>query len=159
VIDVAVERIMQTDPVVVQPDMLLRDLVEVFASRRISGAPVVDTDGRVVGVVSESDLILQEIESDVEPPHFIPFFDGAIFLESRHRFERQIRKAFAATASDLMERDVETISPTDSVHEAAKRMARRDISSLPVVKDDRLAGVISRADVIRALAQLEFHTE
>ncbi len=156
-IDAAVRDVMLTDPVTVRPEMLLRDLVDLFVERQLQGVPVVDAGGTLVGIVTEGDLILQEVEGDVEVPHFVPFLDGAIFLEPTDRYDEQMRKAFAATAGDLMTRKVRTVAPGDTIHEAARRMARHEVSRLPVVEDGRVVGMVSRSDVVRALARYVFH--
>jgi CBS domain-containing protein len=69
-----------------------------------------------------------------------------------------MEKAFAATVGDLMTRDVRTIGPGDTIHEAAKKMAKHDVSRLVVVDGGQMVGVISRADIVRALAHYEFGT-
>ena len=155
-IDAAVRDVMQADPITVAPTMRLAELVDLFVRERLAGVPVIDPERRVLGIVTEGDIILQEVEGDFELPHFVPFLDGAIFLQSTDRWDSQMRKAFAATVDDLMTRDVRTVAPTDSIHEAAKRMARHHVSRLPVVEDGRLVGLISRSDIVRALARYEF---
>jgi CBS domain-containing protein len=156
VIDVAVRDVMQQDPITVAPALTLAALVDLFVKERLAAVPVVDENGKVLGMVTEGDLILQEVEGDFELPHFVPFLDGAIFLQSSDRWDRQMRKAFAATAADIMTRDVRTVTPDSSIHEAAKKMANHDVSRLPVVDDGRLLGLISRSDIVRALAKYEF---
>ena len=158
-IDAAVRDVMQHDPITVAPSLTLTDLVDLFVRERLAGVLVVGDDGRVLGMVTEGDLILQEVEGDFDLPHFVPFLDGAIFLQSSDRWDTQMRKAFAATAGDLMTREVRTIGPGESIHTAAKRMAHHDVSRLPVVEDGRLVGLISRSDVVRALAKYEFHAK
>ena len=83
--------------------------------------PVVDAAGKLLGIVTEGDLILQEVEGDIDVPHFVPFLDGAIFFDNTDQFDHQIRKAFAATAADLMTKKVRTAGSGDTIHEAAKR--------------------------------------
>ena len=100
-IDAAVRDVMLENPRTVPPDMLLRELVDLFVSENLQGVPVV-RDGKLLGIVTEGDLILQEVEGDIEVPHFVPFLDGAIFFHNTDQFDEQIKKAFAATAGDLM---------------------------------------------------------
>ena len=157
-IDAAVRDVMQTDPITVPPEMELRDLVELFVNERLAAAPVVDTAGKLRGMVSERDIVLQEVEGDVHFPYFVPILDGLVFVEPFGAYEEQMQKAFAATVGDLMTREVRTIAPDDTIHEAAKKMAKHDISRLAVVEGGKLVGVISRADVVRALAHYEFGT-
>lgn len=155
-IDAAVRDVMLESPVTVPPEMLLRDLVDLFVAQSLQGVPVVDGAGKLLGIVTEGDLILQEVEGDIEVPHFVPFLDGAIFLNNTDQFDEQIRKAFAATAGDLMTSDVQTVGPDETIHEAARRMARHDVSRLPVIADGRVVGMISRSHIVLALARYEF---
>jgi len=157
VIDAAVRDVMLENPVTVVPDMQLRDLVDLFVREGLQGVPVVSPEnGALLGIVTESDLILQEVEGDIDVPHFVPFLDGAIFFDRTDKYDRQMKKAFAATASDLMNEDVRTVTPGDTIHEAAKRMAHHDVSRLVVVEDDRVVGVIARSHIVLALARYEF---
>ena len=160
-IDAAVRDVMLENPVTVTPDMQLRDLVDLFVRESLQGAPVVSSaDGRLLGIVTESDLILQEVEGDIDVPHFVPFLDGAIFFDRTDRYDRQMRKAFAATAGDLMNDKVLTVTPTDTIHEAAKRMAHHNVSRLVVVEDgDRVVGMIARSHIVLALARYEFNDD
>jgi CBS domain-containing protein len=160
VIDAAVRDVMLENPVTVSPDMQLRDLVDLFVREGLQGVPVVAPDsGALLGIVTESDLILQEVEGDIDVPHFVPFLDGAIFFDRTDKYDRQMKKAFAATASDLMNEDVRTVTPGDTIHEAAKRMAHHDVSRLVVVEDDRVVGVIARSHIVLALARYEFNDD
>jgi CBS domain-containing protein len=158
VIDAAVRDVMQTEPVTVPPDMELRDLVELFVAQPLAAAPVVDANGKLVGIVSERDIVLQEVEGDVHFPYFVPILDGLVFVEPFGAYEEQMQKAFAATVQDLMTREVRTIEPDATIHDAAKKMAKHDVSRLVVVEGGQLVGVISRADIVRALAHFEFGT-
>jgi CBS domain-containing protein len=156
VIDAAVRDVMLENPVTVTPDMQLRDLVALFVREGLQAVPVVSENGALVGIVTESDLILQEVEGDIDVPHFVPFLDGVIFFDRTDRYDEQIRKAFAATAGDLMNDEVQTVGPDDTIHEAAKRMSHHNVSRLVVVEGDQVVGMIARSHIVRALAQYEF---
>ena len=112
-IDAAVRDVMQSDPVTVPPEMELRDLVELFVNERLAAAPVVDGNGKLCGMVSERDIVLQEVEGDVHFPYFVPILDGLVFVEPFGAYEEQMQKAFAATVGDLMSREVRTVGPDD----------------------------------------------
>ena len=84
-IDAAVRDVMLENPVTVPPEMQLRDLVDLFVREGLQGVPVVDGDGKLLGIVTEGDLILQEVEGDIDVPHFVPFLDGAIFFDNTDR--------------------------------------------------------------------------
>jgi len=118
-----------------------KDIVTMMQWRRVSAFPVVNAAGRVVGVVSEADLLAKEIgpESFAGP--------GGSVLASGRRGERA--KAAAVTAAELMSEPAVTIAPDASVTEAAKLMYTRRVKRLPVVDDiGRLVGIVSRVDVL-----------
>ena len=157
-IDAAVRDVMLENPRTVPPDMQLRDLVDLFVREGLQGVPVVSPEnGALLGIITESDLILQEVEGDIDVPHFVPFLDGAIFFDRTDKYDAQMKKAFAATAGDLMNDKVETVGPDDTIHEAAKRMSKHDISRLVVVEGGRVVGMIARSHIVLALARYEFN--
>jgi CBS domain-containing protein len=157
-IDAAVRDVMVENPVTVTPDIELKDLVDLFVREGLQGVPVVAaSDQRLLGIITESDLILQEVEGDVEVPHFVPFLDGVIFFDRTDKYDRQMRKAFAATAGDLMNDEVKTVGPDETIHEAAKKMSKHNISRLVVVEGDQVVGMIARSHIVLALARYEFN--
>jgi CBS domain-containing protein len=147
-----VREIMDTDPVTVSPDTGVEDVVRVLRERELPGLPVVDGDGRLVGIVTEADLVLPDDTGDLHIPHYIELFGGAIFLEPLSRFEHRLRKAFAANAGEMMTADPDTVGPDTSIREAARRIHDTGHNRLPVVEDGRLVGVVTRLDVLGALA-------
>jgi CBS domain-containing protein len=120
-------------------------VVELLESRRISAVPVLDPDGRVIGVVSEADLLAKvEFEGVDEPA---PFLD-------RNRKARA--KAVGTTAGDVMTSPAVTITPEESVTAAARLMDRKRVKRLPVVDTDgRLVGIVSRHDLLRVFVQTD----
>ena len=147
-----IREIMDTSPVTVSPDTSVEDVVAALREHQLPGVPVVDDGGRVVGIVTEADLVLPDEDGDLHIPHYINLFGGTVFLESLGRFENRLRKAFAATASDMMTRDPDTVDPDTSVREAARLIHETGHNRLPVVEDGRLVGVVTRLDVLGALA-------
>jgi len=132
--------LMTTEVVSVDETAGFKQMVELIEQHRISALPVVDGQRRVIGVVSEADLILKEDRIDLGDQH--------VFESHRRRQERQ--RAGGTTARELASVPAVTIGPGDSVREAAKLMHDRAIKRLPVVDGDgRLVGVISRSDVLR----------
>lgn len=132
--------LMTTEVVSVDETAGFKQMVELIKQHRISALPVVDGQRRVIGVVSEADLILKEDRIDLGEQH--------VFESHRRRQERE--RAGGTTARELASVPAVTIGPGDSVREAAKLMHDRAIKRLPVVDGDgRLVGVISRSDVLR----------
>jgi CBS domain-containing protein len=147
-----ISEIMDSTPVTVAPDASVQDVVAALREHQLPGLPVVDGDGQLVGIVTEADMVLPDDEGDLHIPHYVNLFGGTVFLESLHRFEGRLRKAFAATAEDMMTSDPDTVGPDTSVREAARLIHETGHNRLPVVDDGRLVGVVTRLDVLGALA-------
>jgi len=148
-----VRDIMDASPATVQADAPVEQVVSVLRQHELPGVPVVDADGRCVGIVSEADLVLPDDQGDLHIPHYINLFGGTVFLEPLGRFEKRLRKAFASTAEDMMTADPDTVTPDTDVKEAARLIHESGHNRLPVVDEDgRLVGVVTRLDVLGALA-------
>jgi CBS domain-containing protein len=147
-----VRDIMDPDPVTVRPETPVEEVVAALRRHELPGLPVVDEEGHVVGMVTEADLVLPDDEGDLHIPHYINLFGGTIFLEPLSRFETRLRKAFASNAADMMTSDLDTVSPDTTVQEAARIIHESGHNRLPVVEDGRLVGVVTRLDVLGALA-------
>jgi CBS domain-containing protein len=147
-----VRDIMDANPATVSPDTPVDEVVNALRTHELPGVPVVDSDGRCVGIVTEADLVLPDDEGDLHIPHYINLFGGTIFLEPLGRFEERLRKAFASRAEDMMTRDPQTVAPHTTVREAARIIHESGHNRLPVVEDGRLVGVVTRVDVLGALA-------
>jgi CBS domain-containing protein len=147
-----VGEIMDREPVTVSPDASVEEVVRAMRDNELPGVPVVDGEGRCVGIVTEADLVLPDSEGDLHIPHYINLFGGTVFLEPLGRFEERLRKAFASTASDMMTADPDTVEPGTTVREAARAIHETGHNRLPVVEDGRLVGVVTRVDVLGALA-------
>jgi CBS domain-containing protein len=146
-----VRDIMDADPASVTVADSVEHVLHVLRDHDLPGVPVVNEGGRCVGIITEEDLVLSDENEDFHMPHYFQLFGGVVFLESVSHWEERVRKAFAATAEDMMTTDPITIEPTATVREAAKLIARRKHNRLPVVEHGRLVGVVTRVDVLDAL--------
>ncbi len=145
---------MERDVVTVRPDLDVESLLRLMREHELPGVPVTDQDGRLVGIVTEADLVLRDEDADLHLPHHIDLWGGVIFLESTKHYEERLRRAFAATVSDMMTPDPITVAPEDSVEDAAKLIAERRHNRLPVVDaEGKLVGVVTRVDVLEALTR------
>jgi len=147
-----VSEIMERDPVTVAPEASVEDVVTALREHQLPGVPVVDSEGTVWGIVTEADLVLPDPDGDLHIPHYINLFGGTVFLEPLSRFGDRLRKAFAANAADMMTRDVDTVAPDTTIREAARLIHETGHNRLPVVEDGKLVGVVTRLDVLGALA-------
>ena len=147
-----VRDIMDADPATVTPEMPVEAVVRALRGAELPGLPVVTESRRLLGIITESDLVMAGEEGDLHLPHFIELFGGIVFLESLRHFEERLKRATAAKARDMMTEDPVTIGPDADVHEAGRIIARSGHNRLPVVDDDgHLIGIVTRADVLSAL--------
>jgi CBS domain-containing protein len=148
--------VMERDVVTVSADDDIDSLLKVMRRHELPGVPVVDAAGHLVGIVTESDLVIRDEQGDLHLPHHVDLLGAVIFLEPIKHFEERLRHAIASTVADLMTPDPLTVSPEDSVRDAARLISEHGHNRLPVVDGDgRLVGVVTRVDVLSALAREE----
>jgi len=116
---------------------------------RISGLPVVDESGRLVGIVTEADLLLKEEEPRAQPA-LIPWHGSSLRLERSH--DRH-RKAEGTTAGVLMTENVVSATEDATAHHLAHLMLARDVNRIPIVRDGRVVGIVTRADVLKVFTR------
>jgi CBS domain-containing protein len=142
--------IMTRDVAVVHPETTLRAAVKLMASRRISGLPVVDEDGTVVGMMSEGDVLgWREGFSEREARWFDLLAEG---FELAPDFLREVQKQ-RRKIKTLMSTNPITVTETTPAREIASLMLAHGIKRVPVMRDGKLVGIVTRADLVRALAQ------
>jgi CBS-domain-containing membrane protein len=137
--------VMTQSVISVGPGTALKEVAELLIGRGISGVPVVDDDGTVLGVVSEADFLIKEQGS--EGIRHRPL--ARILGESRESTAR-LAKLKAVTAGEAMTAPAVTIAPGRRIDEAAAIMNTRKINRLPVVDEGRIVGIVTRADLVRA---------
>jgi CBS-domain-containing membrane protein len=144
--------IMNADVPSVSPGDEARTAVDLLAKADLGAVPVVDEDRKVVGIVSESDLILSDEESDLHLPHYLNIMGGIVFVGSMKGFEQRLDKAFATKVSELMTADPVVARDFEAANRVAKKIADKHHNHIPVVDaDGRLAGMVTRADALAAL--------
>ena len=141
--------IMTKEVVTVTPETTVRDLAEIFVTKRIGSMPVMDESGRLLGIVTESDLVEQG--KNVHLPTVITLFDWVIYLESEKSLERELKKMGARTVADIYKQEPVTIAPDAPISASADLMSEHHVNAIPVVKDGILLGIVSRIDIIRTL--------
>jgi CBS domain-containing protein len=137
---------MTTKVLTVRPETPIREAAALMAERGVSGLPVVDDAGRVVGILSEGDLIIRQ-----KPREPLPWWRQ--FFVDAEGLAREYRKAVGTTAGEVMTTEVLCVGPELPIAAAAVILDERRIRRLPVVADGRLVGIVSRGDLVRALAR------
>ncbi|MFN8175317.1 MAG: CBS domain-containing protein [Solirubrobacteraceae bacterium] len=144
--------IMDKRVVTVRPEDEISAAIDTLRENDLPGVPVVNGDGRCIGIVTESDLVLRDEAADIHLPHHIDIMGGIIWLESTKHFEARVKKALASNVRQMMTADPVTVAPDAPVKEAARLIAEHKHNRLPVVDSDgRVVGVVTRVDVLDAL--------
>lgn len=143
--------LMSTSVITVKEDLPVKELASLLTEKNISGVPVVDGNGDLCGVVTESDLIDQN--KKVHIPTVVSILDAFIYLESPVKMEQEMKKIAGSTVKDIYTTDVQTVSPSAGIDEIATIMSEKNIHTLPVVEDGKLLGVIGKRDIIRTIIQ------
>jgi CBS domain-containing protein len=146
-----VTEVMTRDPIVVQRETPLQEAIQILAEKRISGIPVVDDGSKLVGIISETDLMWQE--TGVTPPAYIMFLDSVIYLQNPATYERELHKVLGQTVGEVMSKNPIAISPEQTVKQAAQLMQERNVHRLPVINSaNQVVGILTRGDIVRAMA-------
>lgn len=151
--DVPVRDVMTTDVVAFSPDENVQEAMQRLLDRGVDAGPVVDDTGRVVGMLSTGDLIVEEAR--VHFPTVVNFLGVNVTLPFNERqLDDSMEKALGAQVGEVMTSKPRTVGPDDTVEDAATEMHDHDLSRLPVVDGDgRLVGLLARGDIVRAIVQ------
>ena len=148
--DMTARDIMTPDPITVGPEMTVTDAAQLMTEKHVGALPVVE-GGKMVGLVTESDLIMQDAK--VHFPTYLSLLGGYVFAPgSTERFEDSLRKAVGATVADVMSDDPVTVTPDALVTDVATLLVDRDVSRVLVVEGEALVGIISKHDIVKSLA-------
>lgn len=143
--------IMTTEVVKVKAETSLKELAEKFVETRHSNMPVVDNDGNLVGMISETDLVEQQ--KPLHIPTVMALFDGVFYLDSQKRFQEEVDRVTATTVGELCNRKLVTCSPDTTIREIAGLMSKHKVHLLPVVEKEQMVGVVARLDLIKAMEE------
>ncbi len=141
--------IMTKDVITVTPETKVTELALLLASNSIGGAPVVDSSGTLLGVVTESDLIDQK--KKIHIPTVVTILDSVFYLENPDRMEKEMKKIAGSTVGDIYSKDALTVNEDTSLEEIATLMAEKNVHTLPVMRSDTVVGVIGKRDIIKTL--------
>jgi CBS domain-containing protein len=140
--------IMTKDVITVKPDTTIEDLARILIKHQISGTPVVDGNGDIIGIVTENDLISKNKKLHI--PTILRLFDAFIPLGTS-RLEEEIKRMAASTVGEICARNVVTVNEDTSAEDVATIMTEKKIHLLPVLKEGRLVGIIGKKDLIKGI--------
>lgn len=141
--------IMTTQIHTVHQDSEIKELAKLFVERKVNALPVVDDEGLLVGMVTQTDLVEQD--KPLHIPTVVSLFDWVIYLESPKKFSEAVRKVTARKVGEICSTDVITCSPETPVSEVASLMVDNKVHLVPVLKEGKMVGVVARLDVIRTM--------
>lgn len=143
--------IMTREVITVGPEESVQKAAGLMIDNKISGIPVIDDKGYLLGVISEKDLMLRARELKV--PFFLTLFDSIIFLENPIRFNNDIKKFTASQVKDAMTEKILFVEENTPVNEIAELMQNRKINRVPVLRKGKVIGIVSRNDILKTLVK------
>jgi CBS domain-containing protein len=141
--------IMSRDIITVTEESTIKELAKILTNNQISGVPVIDDSGKLVGVVTESDLIFQT--KKVHIPTVITILDSVFYLENPDKMGDEMKKMAGSKVKDILTSSPVTVTEETPLDEIATIMSEKNFHTLPVVNKDTLVGVIGKKDIIRTL--------
>ena len=145
-----IKDVMTKEVITVNENDTVEKSASILAKHDLSGLPVVDDNGRVVGIITEGDLIKHN--SEVQVPAFLEILGGIIYLDDPNKYLDDVKKSMGYFVKTVMTDDVITINQNEKVEDAASLLVRKKIKKLPVLDEDgKLVGIISRKDVMNHL--------
>jgi CBS domain-containing protein len=143
--------IMTRDVITAREDTPISEVARLMTESRISGLPILNKAGALVGIVCESDIIDQG--KQLHLPTMINLMGAIVFLESGKKLEQELKKMAGITCRDIMSAPVKTVTPDGTLEEIATLMAENKIHSIPVVEGEELVGIVGKKDIVRAVAR------
>ncbi len=130
-------------------DTGVEELARLFVEKGVSAMPVLDREGKLQGIVTETDLVEQD--KPLHIPTVVSLFDWVLYLESEKNFREEVQKITARKVGEICSTEVVTCSPETPVNEVAALMVENKAHLIPVVDSDRVVGVVARLDIIRSM--------
>lgn len=145
-----VSEIMRKNVTTCSEDTSVEEVAKTLVENHLTGVPVVRKN-ELVGIVTEADLIMQRAK--LHMPSYIQLLSSFLYLEDPSEVEDELKKILATKAGELMTTEVITVNPDDSVENLATIIEEEHINPVPVVQDETLVGIVSRADIVKLLVR------
>ena len=146
-----VRDIMTKDVVSVGPEASVSEIARLMWERSISGVPIVNENREVLGMVTELDLVVRNTRFKL--PGFFTLLDATIYFETPAHIRERLKHILGVTAGEIMSHPAATIAADATIEELAELMVDRHVTPVPVVENSMLVGIVSRADIVRLMAQ------
>ncbi|MCR6544758.1 CBS domain-containing protein [Dehalobacterium formicoaceticum] len=139
--------IMSKNVVAIKKDTKIEDIATILIENHISGVPVVDDDNHLIGIVTEGDLLHQETAPRL--PGVFSLLGGFIYYNGLDRYRDDFKKLSATIAEEIMTKDVLTIREDMDVADIASIFVNKNVNRVPVLRNKKLIGIVSRADILK----------
>jgi CBS domain-containing protein len=144
--------VMSKKVISVKKETSIEELSKILLDNKISGVPVVDDDGALVGIATEADLIVKD--ADLHFPRYFNLLGSIIYLESLEKFKKNLRKYLGTKVEDIMTVKVVSAKQDTKINEIANLMINKKINRVPVVDDEnKVIGIITRADIVESMIE------
>ena len=141
--------IMTGEVITISPETEIAQAAKLLLKNRINGVPVIDDAGELVGILCQSDLIIQQ--KNIPLPSLFTLLDGFIPLTSSKKLDKEVKKIAATKVADAMTANPVTVNPDTGIEEVAALMVEKSYHTLPVVDAGKLVGIVGKEDVLRTL--------
>ena len=141
--------IMTREVITISPDTEIAQVAKLLLTKRINGIPVVNDTGELVGILCQSDLIIQQ--KNIPIPSLFTLLDGFIPLTSSKKLDKEVEKIMATKAEDAMTANPVTVNLDTAIEEIAALMVEKSYHTLPVVDAGKLVGIVGKEDVLKTL--------
>lgn len=141
---------METNIITVLPDTKIEELAILLIDNKISGVPVVDIHAKLIGIVTEGDLLHKQ--TTPQTPIMNSFLGGLAYTKEFEQYNSDLKKLSACTASEIMTETLAIVNENTTVQEISSIMVNKKINRVPVVENDKLVGIVTRADILKTLA-------
>lgn len=146
---IKVKDIMTSELITVTPDTEITQAARLLLEKKINGAPVINEAGELVGILCQSDLIVQQ--KSIPIPSLFTLLDGYIPLTPSRRLDKEVEKIAATRVAEAMTPDPVTVSPDTDLEKVAALMVEKNYHTLPVVESGKLVGILGKEDVLKTL--------
>jgi len=141
--------VMTRNVIVVAEGMSVEELGRLFIEKKISGAPVADSKGALIGIVTENDLIRKNTRLHI--PTVLRIFDAIIPLGKPDSVEEEIRRMSASTVGEICTKEMLSVSPDASIQDVSSIMFEKGVHLVPVLEAGKVVGIIGKIDIIRGM--------